>query len=65
MNKGKSDPLQAWSVPEGSRKLRFPDYVKMEQDGSKVCSLRHRPLLPSPNTPGTNFCKEAESTPGP
>jgi len=20
-------PLQAWSGPEGSRKLRFPDYV--------------------------------------
>ena len=25
--KGTSVPLQAWSGPEGSRKLRFPDYV--------------------------------------
>ena len=25
--KGKVVPLQAWSGPEGSRKLRFPDYV--------------------------------------
>jgi len=24
--KGKAVPLQAWSGPEGSRKLRFPDY---------------------------------------
>jgi hypothetical protein len=24
--KGKSVPLQAWSGPEGSRKLRFPEY---------------------------------------
>ena len=24
--KGKSVPLQAWSGPEGSRKLRFPDF---------------------------------------
>jgi hypothetical protein len=23
--KGKAVPLQAWSGPEGSRKLRFPD----------------------------------------
>ena len=25
--KGKSVPLQAWTGPEGSRKLRFPDFV--------------------------------------
>ena len=25
--KGKAVPLQAWSGPEGSRKLRFPDFV--------------------------------------
>ena len=29
---------------EGSRKLRFPDYVTMAQDGGKVVSLTHRPL---------------------
>jgi hypothetical protein len=25
--KGKAVPLQAWSGPEGSRKLGFPDYM--------------------------------------
>ena len=39
--KGKAVPLQAWSGPEGSRKLRFPDFVKTAQDGGKV-SDAHR-----------------------
>ena len=38
-SKGKTVPLQAWSGPEGSRKLRFPDFMIMEQDGGKVVSL--------------------------
>jgi len=25
--KGKAIPLQAWTGPEGSRELRFPDFV--------------------------------------
>jgi len=28
------------------RKLRFPDFVTMAQDGGKVVSLTHRPPLP-------------------
>ena len=47
---------QAWSGPEGSRKLTFPDFVTMTQDGGKVVSLRHRPPLPPGNAPGTHFC---------
>ena len=43
--KGKAVLLQAWSGPEGSRKLRFPDFVTA-QDGGKVVSLTHRPPLP-------------------
>ena len=43
--KGKAVPLQAWSVPEGSRKLRFPDLMTTAQDGGKVVSLTHRPPL--------------------
>jgi hypothetical protein len=39
-------PLQAWSGPEGSRKLRFLDFMTTAQDGGKVVSLRHRPPLP-------------------
>jgi len=30
--KGKAVPLQAWNGPEGSRKLRFPDFVTTAQD---------------------------------
>jgi hypothetical protein len=54
--KGKAVPLQAWSGPEGSRKLRFPDYTTMAQDGGKVVSLTHRLPLPPRNAPGTHFC---------
>ena len=54
--KGKAVPLQAWAGPEGSRKLRLPDFVTTAQDGGKVVSLTHRPPLPPGNTPGTHFC---------
>jgi len=49
-------PITGPRCPEGSRKLRFPDYVTMAQDGGKVVSLKHRPPLPPGNTPGTHFC---------
>jgi len=26
-NKGKAIPVQTWTGPEGSRRLRFPDFV--------------------------------------
>ena len=48
-------PLQAWSGPEGSRKLRFPDFMTTAQDGGKFVSLTHWPPLPPGNTPGTHF----------
>jgi hypothetical protein len=54
--KGKSVPLQAWSGPEGFRKLSFPDYMTMTQDDGKVVSLTYRPPLPPENIPGTHFC---------
>ena len=54
--KGKAVPLQAWTGPEGPRKLRLPDFVTTAQDGGKVVSLMHRPPLPPGNTPGTHFC---------
>ena len=53
--KGKAVPLQAWSGPEGSRKLRFPDFITAAQDGGKVVRLKHRPPLPPGNTPGIHF----------
>ena len=54
--KGKGVPLQAWTGPEVSRKLRLPDYMTMAQDVGKVVSLILRPPLPLGNTPGTHFC---------
>ena len=54
--KGKAVSFQAWSGPEGSRKLRFPDFMTTTQDGGEVVSLTHRPLLRPGNTPGTHFC---------
>jgi hypothetical protein len=56
VKKGKAVPLQAWSGPEGSRKLRFPDYMTTTKDGGKVVSLTHRPPLSPGNAPGTHFC---------
>ena len=37
--KGKSVPLQAWSGPEGSRKLRFPDFKTTAQDGGRLSAF--------------------------
>jgi len=54
--KGKAVPLQLWSSPAGSRKLRFPDFMTTAQDGGKVVSLTHRLPLPPGNTPGAHFC---------
>jgi hypothetical protein len=56
--KGKCNavPLRAWSGPEGSRKLRFSDYMTTAQDGGKVVNLTHLPPLPPRNAPGTHFC---------
>jgi len=56
ISKGKAVPLQANSGPEGSRKLRFPDFMTTAQDGGKVVSLTHRPPLPPGNAASTNFC---------
>jgi len=49
--KGKAVLLQAWSGPEGSRNLRFPDFMTTTQDGGNVFSLTHRAVLPPGNTP--------------
>ena len=65
IKKCKSVPLQAWSGPEGSRKLRFPDFMTMAQGGGKVVSLTHRPHLPPRKSSWYSFLLEAVSTPGP
>ena len=35
----KAVPLQAWSGPKGSSKLRFPDFMTSAQDCGKVSPL--------------------------
>jgi hypothetical protein len=52
----KAVTLHTLSGPDGSRKLRFPDFMTTAQDGGKFVSLTHRPSLPPGNTPGTHFC---------
>ena len=58
-------PLQAWSGPEGSRKLRFPEFVTTAQDGCKFV----KPYAPAAFTlkkySWYSFLLEAASTPGP
>ena len=45
--KGKAIPLQPWTGPEVSRKLRLPDY--------RAISPTHRPPLHPANISGTHF----------
>ena len=44
--KVKAVPLQAWTVPEGSRNSRFPDFVTTAQDGGRSLALRTGRLYP-------------------
>jgi len=56
VGKDKAVPLQAWIGPDGSRKLRFPDFMTTAQGGGKVVNLTHWLPLPPENAPGTHLC---------
>jgi len=57
--KGKRVQLQAWTCPEGSRKLRLPDFVTTARDGGRLSAL------PPRKCSWYSLLLEAESTPGP
>ena len=44
--KGKAVSLQAWTGPQGSRKLRFPDYMTTAQECGRLSVLRTGRLYP-------------------
>ena len=58
--KAKSVPLQVWSGPEGSSKLRFPDFMTTV----RLSALRTGRLYPKKSS-WYSLLLEAESTPGP
>jgi len=62
---GTAVPLQVWGGADGSRKLRFPDFMTTVQDGGKVVSLTHWPPLPPRKYSWYSFLLEVESTQGP
>jgi len=44
--KDKAVPLQAWTGPDGSGKVSFPDFVTTAQDGGRLSVLRTGRLYP-------------------
>jgi len=56
LGKGKAIPLQASTDPEGSRRLRLPDFKKSAHEGGTVVSHMHWLPLHPVNIPGTHFC---------
>jgi hypothetical protein len=62
INKDKAIPSQAWTDPEGSRRLRRPDFKTMAHESGKVVSPNHRPTLPPENIPGTYFYQRLDQS---
>jgi hypothetical protein len=55
--KGKAIPLQAWGGPEGSRRLRLPDFkTNRHMKVVRLSALRTGRLYLPGNIPGTHFC---------
>jgi hypothetical protein len=47
--------IAGWTGPEGSRRLRLPDFMTFGHEGGKVVSPMHWLSLPPGNIPGTHF----------
>jgi hypothetical protein len=63
--KGKAVPLEGWSGPESSRKLRFPDFLTTARDVGKIFNHMQTAAFTSRKFSWYSFLLEAESTPGP
>jgi len=44
--KNQATPVQAWTDPESSRRMRFLDFKTKAHEGGTVVSPTHRPPLP-------------------
>ena len=63
--KGSAIPLQAWTGPEGSRRLRLPPFKTSARESGKFVSLTHRSHLLPRKYSWYSFLSVVESTPGP
>jgi hypothetical protein len=64
-DKGKAIPLQAWTGPEGFRKVEAPRISRQStHERGKVVSSTNRPPLPPRKYSWYSFLLEAELTPG-
>ena len=63
--KAKAIPLQAWTGPESSGRLRLPDFKTVAYKGGKVVSPTHWPPLPPRKYFWYSFLLDTESTLGP
>jgi len=64
-DKGTANSLQALIGPEGSRRVRLPDFKESVHEGGKVVSPTHRPSLPPRKYTWYSLLLEAEPTPEP
>jgi len=52
---GKAISLQAWTGPEGYRRLGLTDFMTTAYESVKIEGPKHRLPLPQGNMPGTLF----------
>ena len=63
--KGRTIPLQAWTGPEDSRRLRLPDFKEIGTcKVVRLSALRTSRLYPPENIPGTHFCQRLSQPQG-
>jgi len=58
-SKGNTIPVQTWTGPEGSRRLRLSDFKTTD-----TWSPTHWPPYPLGNIPGTHFCQRLSQPQG-